>query len=260
MVYWREDVWAWAPQLGGWVPAFVYKYSVEEIDAPDFTADDFSRCRWNIFSENCISSMLKSFAQGPGEDGSSLIQEWHASNFAGATAITLLTWPVWTALANVALLVLWIFPDFLPKARNSWYGRLSFGRKMWNRVLSFLVQIGLNWNLTWVGYQQNRANRIREDWDGYEAIKEGYLHYLGFTQGTLTHWDKRDMADEVMTHFLDLVMPIFFFNLLASLLLIVFGSWLLVGPACVWFKGAYNRDDITCEDLTATIIFNWLSI
>lgn len=39
-VYWRGNVYTWAPHLGGWVPAYVYRFS-QGIDAPEFTPADF---------------------------------------------------------------------------------------------------------------------------------------------------------------------------------------------------------------------------
>lgn len=69
--------------------------------------------------------MLKTFANGPDDDGYSLIVDWHESNFVPVLLATVLTWPVWTVLAHAIIPILLIFPDMLPTAFNDAYDNLS---------------------------------------------------------------------------------------------------------------------------------------
>lgn len=96
--------------------------------------------------------MLKTFANGPDDDGNSLIVDWHANDFMAVLLATILTWPVWTILAHVVIFLLLLFPEMLPPAANEDYDLISLPRSIWYKVLSFVVQIGLNWVLTWYGF------------------------------------------------------------------------------------------------------------
>ena len=62
-------------------------------------------------------------------------------------------WPVWFLLAHFALPIMMFFPRTLPTAINEDYEDLSLLDAVWNRILSIVVQVGLNWMLTWYGYQ-----------------------------------------------------------------------------------------------------------
>ena len=75
---------------------------------------------------------------------------------------------------------------------------MSLPKYIWYRVLSYIVQIGLNWIISYYDYLGNRANRIRNRWDGYSQIMLGYMHYMAFTFGILTQWDKVNMTTELL--------------------------------------------------------------
>ena len=84
------------------------------------------------------------------------------------------------------------------------------------------------------------------------------MHYMGFTRGTLTHWDKANMIGELFTYWMDIVFPVFFTSLIADFFLYCLFSWIFIGPWCAWFKDAFNRDDINCTDHTATVFIDFI--
>jgi len=86
------------------------------------------------------------------------------------------------------------------------------------------------------------------------------MHYMGFTFGTLTHWDKAAMIEELFEYYIEVVFPIAVLNLIGSFMMYVAFSWVFVGPMCEWFVGAYHRPDIDCENYTATVFINFFML
>jgi hypothetical protein len=58
------------------------------------------------------------------------------------------------------------------------------------------------------------------------------MHYMGFTFGTLTHWDKEAMIEELFEYATDIVLPITLLNAVGSFMMYVLFSWVFIGPMC----------------------------
>lgn len=70
------------------------------------------------------------------------------------------------------------------------------------------------------------------------------MHYMGFTFGTMTHWDKAAMFAELLDFWTDIVFPIMVTFMIFDFFMYLIFSWVFIGPACTWFVSAFNRADI----------------
>ena len=52
--------------------------------------------------------------------------------------------------------------------------------------------------------------------------------------------------------------PVVFIFLIGDFFLYCIFSWTVIGPVCNWYTDAFERDDIDCDDLTATVFIDFI--
>ena len=106
-----------------------------------FTSDDFERCSWNIYSKDCIASMLETFADG--SRGSAVMEEW-LDGFASNKNLYWIGFTFPFILLNYFLFILpgsILFGEgILPPLNNEAYDNVDFFAWAWYWMLSFDTQ------------------------------------------------------------------------------------------------------------------------
>ena len=102
--YWDEQEFEWIS-----LEEFTRRRNLDSLDY--FNESDFSTCFLDIYSENCLPKMFKTFATAPYNPGADLIAKlWAENGTAFEVLILVFSWPLWFGLWIFIAVVIWLDP------------------------------------------------------------------------------------------------------------------------------------------------------
>ena len=145
---------------------------VEPVDViPYYTPADNWKCFLNIYSAECIPSMIKTFVENPQNIADDVARGWAYETEGVVIPVLIFTWPFWLLLwIGEAILILVDSEEFLPPTSIEAYEQADWSMLLYYKLLSIDSQIILPTMMYFYGNDSDSELFLQQNFAGWMPI------------------------------------------------------------------------------------------